>query len=186
MNETALDTLGRETREELLQLIQDNPELVAGFVELEPKTRHGLLEMIQDDPDLVSEFVERHSYSESGELSGAAKRIQEGIAQTDGPLDAEGVRDFLGAHDPKLFDDYGSAKHVPWIRTQLATLAEAGEIGRFRKGHSFYYTSDLSTAIRKWAIQNQKDPDDLTGDDVQQIHEDTGMPTKPIRENITE
>ncbi|MFC4449094.1 hypothetical protein [Halorussus aquaticus] len=177
----------------------DETDRDVGFEALDSETRDALRRLAANDPTLLretladlgyldpgSESVETVENRETLELSPAQERLGDLLSSMGSPRSTTQIIDLLGEQHPSFFEEYGSAKHRPWMSNQLNALVDAGELGRYRDGRTVLYTPSIADAIRHWALKNDYFAEDLTARHVGRIASDTEMPRSAVREGLEE
>lgn len=171
----------------------------SAFEALDSETETALRRLAQNDPALLretladlgyldaeSESAETVENRETAELTPAQERLGELLDSMGNPRSTNEIIDLLAEQHPSFFDEYGSAKHRPWMSNQLNALVDAGELGRYRDGRTVLYTPSIADAVRHWALKNDYFVEDLTGRHVGRIASDTEMPRSAVREGLRE
>lgn len=164
---------------------------------LDEDTLGGLEELATNEPDLLREMIADVGYlsstdshtqaqtnRESQTLTRAQRRLRGVVSEMEAPRTAEEVIELLNTDYPQFIEEYQSAKHRPWLSTQLNELVSAGECGRFRDGRVIRYVPTITEAIRHWALHHNHFIEEIDHTDARQISDDTGMPAHAVRSGI--
>jgi|AntRauMinimDraft_4_1070384.scaffolds.fasta_scaffold02097_4 predicted transcriptional regulator len=173
----------------------DSESLSHVVEQLDTNTAAGLREIVQQNPELLKETLNHLGYlsdpdgelltnEEAPELSEAQARISKALQNMGNPRTTEEIVDLFKRDYPEIIEEFQSAKHRPWMSTQLKQLVERGVLGRFRDGRTVRYTPEPTEAVRHWALHNNRFVEELERNDARQIAEDTDMPLRTVRESI--
>lgn len=178
-------------------MTDDSEELAAALQQLDAETAEGLRDLAENNPELLRETLsdlgylptinqESQAAEKSVDLPDAQRRLADALQEMGSPRTAEEVVDLIQHEFPEIVDEFQSAKHRPWMSTQLNELVERGLIGRFRDGRTVRYTFKPTEAVRHWALHNNRFVEDLERGTAREIADDTGMPVRTVREAIDE
>lgn len=82
----------------------------------------------------------------------------------------------------KVGDEFRSLKHVNHASVVLNSLVSKGAIGKFKLGHTYYFTSPKE-AVNELLKRRDETPDES---DWSEIARETGMPLATVRDAIKE
>lgn len=180
---------GNDSREDLLGALE----------QLDETDVEALVAMIDDSPELLRSALVEYGYKEevgrkenglvvNEEGDGLSTAQRELSRQLDGelttPRTVDDIVATVGAEGAAFRKQYNSAQYRSWVSDQLKSLAEAGEIGRFREGRNVHYTETPELAVRHWARLNERFAEELSAADAVKISGDVGMPPKVVRNAI--
>jgi hypothetical protein len=174
-----------------------DPRLAQALSELDEDAIEGLYELAESDPDLLAELLDDVGYlpttnAEARErmvvddLPDRQAELYEAVSDLGAPKTAEEIVDHLESDHPAYVEAYQSARHRPWVSTQLNDLVDEGVIGRFRDGRVVCYVPTTTEAVRHWALHNSRFVEELTQSDARTIADDTGMPVSAVRNALDE
>lgn len=167
------EDLDKELKRGVREALEKNPEeLREKLIEM------GVLDRYTNHSDIEDE--------EADELTEPEELLLEFVETLQNPKSTQDIAKMIESERPELIDKYGSFKHRSWLSTKLNRLSKLGYIGKFRKGRTVLYTPDPKEAIRRWALYNDKFPEDLARSDADRIVADTGMDRNTVISTIRE
>lgn len=176
--------------------VQD--ELEDAIADLDVEDAEAFVAMIDESPDLLRDVLIEYGYKpettdddgflvneDEAALSDAQRALLEELhGQLQDPKTVDEIVDLVGSEDAAFRQQYSSAQYRSWVSDQLKSLAEAGELGRFREGRNVCYVELPELAVRHWARVNGQFVEDLTVIDASEISDDMGVPARIVREAI--
>lgn len=177
--------------------VQD--ELEDAIADLDIEDVEALVAMIDESPELLRDVLIEYGYKpettdddgflvneDTAALSDAQRALLDELhGQLQDPKTVDEIVDLVGSEDAEFRQQYSSAQYRSWVSDQLKSLAEAGELGRFREGRNVCYVESPELAVRHWARVNGQFVEDLTVTDAPEVSDDMGVPARIVREAIS-
>lgn len=162
------------------------------FHQLDDEVAAALVELLESDPEFVRSMLREYGYlideqadhqreeQTLADLNESERRLLEICADLGTPKSIAQIRTIVEQEHPAFLADYQSATDRSWLNRKLNTLVEEGLIGKFRDGRTVRYTTDIETAIRHWALLNDRFVEELSAGNVDKIVADTGIPRQKV------